>query len=136
MAGTKLRFGTPQHGWLELTLGAAAGEHRQVVSDVPIDSLAMLAQAALALLDGRGAAVEWSLEPEYEVWTFTCSGDQATLEAAGFVLAGSRRDLATMAWRGLADLQARWPNDNEHWSHDFPAHLVADLRARVHASSP
>src|SRR5262249_31351595 len=65
-----LRFGTPAHGWLEATLAGPEGESTVIASDVPGDSLRMLADAARAVLDGHDGEVTWFLEPAEEHWRF------------------------------------------------------------------
>jgi hypothetical protein len=144
----ELRFGPPHHGWLHVEL---ADRERSVlldVSDVPGDSLTMLAVAALDLVAGRREArVVWFLEPSEATWDFQREGDQvavrATTQGAASVLleGGTAEELALVIWRALRRLESdpAWSavSDGRVWSHPFPHREVAQLGAALgRASAP
>ncbi len=68
-----IRFGDPENGWLSVDVQAGVHSwHDLAVSDVLGDSLLMLAEAGLALLEGRTEAeVTWFLEPSEVLWRWT-----------------------------------------------------------------
>ncbi len=105
-------------------------------SDVPCDSLAMLANAAAARCDRvPEASMEWSLEPAYEVWTFrrTRNDGNAKLlvgvhprQSVTFATVPCR-ELSLVVWRALRRLESdpvwRAPPDEmlSAWSWPFPS---------------
>jgi hypothetical protein len=147
-----LRFGTPQHGWLDVVLVHRDGQsgtihtHAIDVSHIPCDSLAQLADAACSLLEGRDEArVDWSLEPVYDVWLFRRTGEADLVEVR--VGTESAREvpepfvvvpadaLATAIWRGLRRLESDpiWRDTwaLEAWSSAFPIEKVATLGQKL-----
>jgi hypothetical protein len=144
----ELRFGPPHHGWLHVELADSERSVLLDVSDVPGDSLAMLAVAALDLVAGRRETrVVWFLEPSEATWDFQREGDQvavrATTSGAAFVLleGGTVEELALVIWRALRRLEAdpAWSSvsDGRVWSHPFPHREVAHLGAALgRASAP
>ena len=146
-----LRFGTPQHGWLDVVLvhrdeqSGRIDTHAIVVSDVPCDSLAQLADAACSLLEGRDEArVEWSLEPAYDVWLFRLTepdlvelriGTESSRKAPKLFAVSSAYELATAFWRGMRRLESDpiWRDTQafEAWSSAFPNEKVAALGQKL-----
>ena len=82
MSKLTLSFGTPEHGWLNVNLRCGEAERTLDVSDVPGDSLAMLANGVLQLVKGHAAEVTitWFLEPAEEIWTIRRFGDAFLLD--------------------------------------------------------
>jgi hypothetical protein len=127
-----LAFGEPEHGWLAVTLRYGEREHFVDASDVPMDSLLLLANAVLVVLqtDESDATVSWSLEPDFEVWRIRRSAERFVLSIrspeggeAEFVFAqGSAGEICAPIWRGLRRLQVcpSWLRPGHTWSHPFP----------------
>jgi hypothetical protein len=140
MSHIELSFGSPNHGWLSVELASAESRVSLDVSDVPDDSLAMLAAAALDLATGRPEArVVWFLEPVKATWVFQRVGDRvevrAMIEGAKPVLmeAGGVEEFSLVIWRALRRLEAdpAWTRASAArvWSHPFPHQDVARLGA-------
>lgn len=153
------RFRPPEHGWLDVRLECAREDgstevHEVVASDVPCDSLEMLVDAICALLDGAlEARMEWSLEPSYEVWSFsrdetsgairvlvgsppTSRTGRAPLERPSRAFATTeRRSLALGVWRGMRSLESDpiWRSDAAEtaWSFPFPESALRRLGERL-----
>jgi hypothetical protein len=136
-----LRFGTPAHGWLEVTLVGPDGESTLDASDVPICSLRMLADAVRGLLDGHDGEVTWFLEPAEVRWRFTVEGGQVHVSVkeerrpARTIGRGTAVDIGLSMWHGLRQLEAdpAWgaANPDEVWSTPFPHDEVAALGERL-----
>jgi hypothetical protein len=138
MSHLELRFGSPSHGWLDVELARADDRMSLAVSDVPGDSLRMLAAAALDLATGRQEAhVVWFLEPIEAHWTFRRVEDRVEVRAAVAALgktltaAGRAEEILLVIWRALRRLEADpvWTNGRAArvWSHPFPHREVAQL---------
>jgi len=67
-----LSFGTPKHGWLDVELRFGETTRYLDASDVPADSISMLASGLLRLVKGytTEVTVTWFLKPREETWTF------------------------------------------------------------------
>jgi hypothetical protein len=148
-----LRFGTPEHGWLDVELTGPSGTSHLDASDVPADSLCKLACAALSMLEQREEArVKWFLEPAEVVWVFRRAGDERAAddeahEVLVFALndrkerqpigAGSPEEIALAIWRGFRRLEAdaAWSShatmQERLWSHGFPTKEVAALGEKL-----
>jgi hypothetical protein len=133
-----LRFGTPVHGWLDVELSGPERDSVICASDVPGDSLSMLACAACALVEGHPAGtVTWFLEPTELTWTLRLVGDEIRVMESidgvnsKTIAAGSPADVALTIWRALRRLEAdpAWARvDSERvWSHPFPHEETAQL---------
>lgn len=130
----KVGFGPPEDGWMSVYV--QAGEQSWIedgVSDVPADSLLMLAQACLSLINGsREAETTWFLEPAQAQWRWTKTQGRRldfTIIAGGeerLRVSGSVQDLCFPVWRALRALQSQpgWAVPPEAaslaWSHPFP----------------
>jgi hypothetical protein len=156
-----LRFGTPEHGWLDVGLerrdeqGDLVETHGVDASDVPCDSLTQLADAGLRLLERRDEArVEWSLEPAYDVWLFRFTGEADLVELRivterpylrfgadcprgvpeRFVVLPAS-EIAVALWRGLRRLESdpawRGAEAAHAWSWAFPTEIVAALGRKL-----
>lgn len=65
-------FGSPEHGWLPVSVETPRGNLHRDVSDVPADTLTELVWVLVRLAKGSSEErVEWSLEPKIWCWTFT-----------------------------------------------------------------
>jgi hypothetical protein len=136
-----LRFGSPAHGWLDVELRGAEGVSSLDASDVPGDSLAMLARAARDLIVGAAPGeVVWFLEPEEVTWRFRRAGDHVEVRAEdssrrpaliGVVATTTFAALVLEALRTLATDPA-W-RDATAWSQPFP---TADVDALARALHP
>jgi len=145
MAAISLRFGSPVHGWLDVELSGDGATLARSVSDVPGDSLAMLADAACDIVSGYPAReVAWFLEPDEDRWSFRLEDGRVT------VLVRSDRDVAILVgvadpvalgwtvWRALRRLQAddAWQGAPERvWSHPFPHRSVDRLHELLEATN-
>lgn len=136
----KLVLGSPEHGWLPVTLTGPGGEAVLAASDVPADSLQMLATAAANLLDGVGGEqdVTWFLEPVECRWIFRPDGERATVSVdydggtAALIAVGTVPEVCAVVWRALRRLEAdpAWADPargSRVWSHPFPHREVAQL---------
>jgi hypothetical protein len=138
-----LRFGTPEHGWLDVTLVGPDGESTVNASDVPVCSLCMLADAVRGVLDGRDGEVTWFLEPAEVRWRFTVEDGQVHVSVkedhrpARTIGRGTAVDIGLSVWRGLRQLEAdpAWgaANLDEVWSSPFPHDEVAAIGERLGA---
>jgi hypothetical protein len=133
-----LRFGTPAHGWLEASISGPEGESTVYASDVPGDSLRMLVEAALGLLDGRDGEVVWFLEPAEERWCFTVDGAKVVLSIAPerrperTIARGLAAEIGVAIWRAMRRLEVdpAW-READIWSHPFPHRELAALGERL-----
>jgi len=108
-----LTFGTPEHGWLDVRLSGDGGDVHHDASDVPGDSIAMLADAACSVLDGAPEArVIWFLEPAEVTWTLTRDGgDLASIWVqdehgpAQSIVHCEVRAMCQVIWRALRRLE-------------------------------
>ena len=146
MSHLKLNFGPPEHGWLRVELADAHSSVSLEASDVPGDSLAMLAAAALDIAAGRQEArVVWFLEPAEATWVFKRVGDQVEVHAAGegtapaHLKGGTAQDVALVIWRALRRLQSdpAWTHANVAlvWSHPFPVRETEQLGVALDRTS-
>ncbi len=140
MSHIELRFGSPHHGWLDVELSGAGHHVALDVSDVPGDSLCMLATAALDLSAGREEArVVWFLEPVEATWVFRRAGDRVEVRASSggrasvCLDAGTVEEVSLVIWRALRRLESdpAWTRADASgvWSHPFPHREVAQLGA-------
>lgn len=138
MSHIRLSFGSPRHGWLPVELADVQRSVSLVVSDVPGDSLTMLAMAALDLASGRKEArVTWFLEPDKAAWVFRRVGGHVEVHAAGegattaLIQGGPAEEVALVIWRALRRLQSdpAWTNASVErvWAHSFPSREVTQL---------
>ena len=145
MSTFKLEFGSPKHGWLDVALSGPGGAVELDVSDVPADSLRMLAAAASNAIDGRGGSeVTWFLEPEEVRWSFRLATEglaiwvQGEREDERCIARGSTEAICAVIWRAMRRLEvdAAWNavGDGRVWSHPFPhrevEYLGEELRRR------
>jgi hypothetical protein len=145
MSAFKLEFGSPKHGWLDVAVSGPGGTVELDVSDVPGDSLRMLATAASNAVDGRGGGeVTWFLEPAEFRWTFRPSGEgveiwvQGEREEERCIAGGATEAICAVVWRAMRRLEVdpAWneADDGRVWSHPFPhrevEYLGEELRRR------
>lgn len=132
-----LSFGSPKHGWLDVELRCGETTRHVDASDVPADSIAMLANGLLQLIKGYATevTVTWFLEPREEVWTLRRTDEVFSLDAkASFedsvrVAQGSSAEVCLPIWRALRRLQSdvSWQSSEHTWSHPFPSKEVDAL---------
>lgn len=145
MTAITLEFGSPEHGWLRVALSGPGGTVILDASDVPGDSLQMLAIAASNAFDDRaGGEVTWFLEPAEQRWEFRSTAEGLSLlvhEDSGkerCIATGPVYMVCSAVWGALRRLEAdpawREASDGRVWSHSFPhqevAYLGAELRRR------
>jgi hypothetical protein len=133
----ELRFGSPVHGWLEVTLAGAGGKSSLDASDVPFDSLRILADVVRNVVDGRNGEVPWSLEPAERTWRFAVDGDEVRVSVSEdsrpdrWLARGTVMEVGLVVWRALRRLEAdpAWQSADRDvvWSHPFPHREVAAL---------
>lgn len=141
----KLEFGSPEHGWLDVSLSGPGGTVTLDVSDVPGDSLQMLAAAASNAIAGHGGGeVTWFLEPEERRWVLrpAAEGLAIWVQAEGggerCIASGSIEAVCAVIWRAMRRLEVdpAWneAGDGRVWSHPFPhrevEYLGEELRRR------
>lgn len=142
MSAFKLEFGSPQHGWLEVVLSGPGGTVELDVSDVPGDSLQMLAAAASNAIDSReGGEVTWFLEPAEFRWVFRPSREglaiwvQGEREDGRCIASGRTEEICAVVWRAMRRLGAdpAWSEagDGRVWSHPFPYREVEYLGEKL-----
>lgn len=148
MSKLALSFGTPEHGWLNVNLRCGETERALDVSDVPGDSLAMLANGVLQLVKGYAAEVTitWFLEPAEETWTIRRVGDAFLLDAQMHpsermpirISHGSCEEICIPIWSALRRLQVdpAWSSADHTWSHPFPASHVDALGVALGQGDP
>jgi hypothetical protein len=152
MTAIKLRFGSPKHGWLPVEL--FVGEKSRVfdASDVPADSLKILADVVSRWYDGVAeSSVTWFLEPDEEEWIIARRGESAqltvkyrsasqtrTLEDHVLDVLGPPSDICIPIWRALRALESdpAWAvsSPDRVWSSPFPTNSLAELTRRIKAS--
>jgi hypothetical protein len=142
MGPITLGFASPKHGWMNVVLADDDYRMDVSVSDVPLDSLRMLAMATLAILEGRPQSqVMWSLEPMNAPWVFQREGGRVQIHAvfgdrASVVMyASAPTEFALVVWRALRRLEsdpvwARAAVDGA-WKHPFPHREVSQLGAAL-----
>ena len=134
---SKVEFGPPSHGWMELTFGS----RKTTVSDVPCDSLYGLVKCMRNFLLGSSKeVVDWSLEPEYEKWVFERNDDREVFHILNFdseaqiTTTNPIRLIAILA-NELDKLYQKSFKDNpsieENWSWDFPLDSLRALQAEL-----
>ena len=134
----KLTFGKPENGWLPIQIG----NHKQIVSDVPCDSLHDLLSGLGALLSGsKKEEIEWSLEPAYEKWIFEDEGAvfswRIESEENQLIQAihGTKRMILSKIVTALSQLYSshfsELNDENEVWSWDFPIELLKQLETKL-----
>jgi hypothetical protein len=141
----KLEFGSPRHGWLDVTVSGPGGTIELGVSDVPGDSLRMLAAAASNAVDGHGGGeVTWFLEPAKVRWFFRPATEGLAIWVQGdrqderCIASGSTGEICAVVWRAMRRLEVdpAWheAGDGRVWSHPFPhrevEYLGEELRRR------
>lgn len=134
-------FGSPEHGWLPVTVGTAHWKRAESVSHVPCDSLAQLVCSLSLIASGSAREhVEWSLEPEWWRWTFESDAKEMRLSISwpsGHVeTARVPKHAALQVFcRSLLRLGADpvWAIDDvDHaWMWPFPREALDRLRSRV-----
>ena len=139
-----MRFGTPEHGWLDVEVSTPEWRVSRSVSDVPCDSLAHLVEALLLLATGvRSARVEWSLEPAYWHWSFEVEGHEVLVAVSGSSGQGERARLPLgptlrVFCRSLLRLRSdpAWSREDASltWSWPFPSDGLDRLREAVLAT--
>ncbi|WP_437818327.1 hypothetical protein [Sorangium sp. So ce1078] len=142
MSKLEIRFGSPEHGWLYVELRALTATRCLDVSDVPADSLSMLASAAAQVASGCDeASATWFLEPEEEEWVFrrTEAGVELSIRrrtgrgrtSETRLVSGTAEEVPLPIWRAFRRLRAdpAWRERSEArvWSHEFPEREVASL---------
>src|SRR4051812_2036916 len=72
----QISFDGPEHGWMTVTVSNATDSYTFVPSHVVYDSIAEVALALLAILDGAPhAIVRWNDEPVEHEWVLTRKAD-------------------------------------------------------------
>ena len=133
-----MEFGSPEHGWLDVTLAGPGGTVTAEASDVPGDSLLMLANAASNAVDGRGGGdVTWFLEPDEQRWVFRPTAEGLSIlvhetgETERCIVTGPVGTVCAAIWRALRRLEVdpawRGTGDGRVWSHPFPHREVESL---------
>ena len=127
----------PDAGWLTVTLERGEQSYSFHPSHVPYESVALLAQALLAVLDGRDAVVPWNDEPIEHEFRFAVAAEQVELcvvtlrplphgETARdpvFTVSGAAHEVARPLWRALRQVQSHLSPDDylRAWREPFPA---------------
>jgi hypothetical protein len=136
----EVTFGTPEHGWLAIEIGASSGRQSNEVADVP-DALTMLVKSLVQVATG-GAPIEisWALEPHDWRWSFSPEGNDVLFTAIDpsrktpLEARMPRRQLLDEFSRSLIELESRscWTDsaaENADWSYPFPNADFALLRS-------
>lgn len=148
----RVDFGTPEHGWLTVTVASDDTSFAEDVSDVGPDSLQQLVWALERLAKGSSnERVEWFLEPALWVWRFDAvaewerSVDTVAFhvegpERAGVVARTHRSTLIHTMVQALAKLEAEpaWRSDealDRIWNWEFPSAALARLLANEKTKS-
>lgn len=138
----QVAFGVPEHGWIQVEVGAAGDSRSAFVSDVPVDTLAELVGALHRIAAGSSREqIEWSLEPATWRWDFHAVGDTLELRVDGpngdpLALRAPRVEGLLALTRALTRLEsaAAWNRDDATelvWSWAFPSDGLAKLREIV-----
>jgi hypothetical protein len=144
MEKLNIKFGSPEHGWMEIVLSSSSTEIVKNVSDVPCNSLYGLVIALLRLTEGSSEEiVEWSLEPEYMEWIFQKNGHDIEFivkvpsdSIPVFVYKCEASKLIHRFYKSLGDLETipvwEQPDSTERiWSWEFPNSLLATLKQKI-----
>lgn len=141
-----LRFGTPRHGWLPLTLEADGRSLAFDASHTPTDFVAGLIAALSATLDSSAESVaRLHEEPHSHDWRFRSDAGRTVFEVVSWpdgrrMVGGGevrcRVDGPTLAvvlplWRGLRELASRADAFGAHWREPFPSDALDRLTARI-----
>lgn len=150
MASVRLDLGTPEHGWLPLTLSIGGGVIECRASYVA-DTLADLAYCALDLLEGRPArAVIFFEEPDAtrvgfdelpgDMISVTVTRHRDLLQASNasrgtpvMASTASREEIARAIWSGMRRLEGGIgiAGIEAGWQRPYPAKEVAQLGERL-----
>lgn len=144
MSELKFKFGTPEHGWMDLNITDGEHEVSLVISDVPCNSVYKLADILLSLQSGAETEeVEFSLEPDFALWKFVSQGSDLEIH----VFPDSGRDKPTLfkgergkvihrLYKALRDLESLqcWKEPSAAsniWSWEFPSQELNQYRVRL-----
>lgn len=135
----RIHFGTPQNGWLFVSVDSAGDRIEFVASDVGDDSLRIVIEAVHAVLCRDGERqVRWFLEPDHLTWTLERRRDQIKFQVTaddGSIVAsqGSVAEISLPIWRSLRRLQADqiWGSRDPGWRHPFPSSAMQRLSEQV-----
>lgn len=129
------KIGQPAHGWCCITLRSHDKKLEIDASDVPGDSLEMLARAVCLLNEGRNAEAVFFLEPVEYSMNFSNSKGNTLLEVIdkgpngfnknGQVLFQAKvptKKVSHRIWKAFKDAQSKFSENN--WSNPFPSSLV------------
>ncbi len=142
----RIEFGSPEAGWLAVSLLGDGGAVNLDASDVPGDSLLMLANAASNAIRGRAVSeVTWFLEPVEHRWMFQRTAGSLSIfvdEDGGdeqCIVTGPVEVVCAAIWRAfrMLEIDPAWRDGSisDGWSHVFPQREVGwlgeELRRRL-----
>jgi hypothetical protein len=123
----KFRFNPEGNGWMDVEICYEQKTSRNLVSDVPLDSINCLVETIIRLLNGsKREVLEWSLEPDFWIWNFVKAGENITFT---FEINGTKEIvhiyteiLMMELYRSLRLLESKFKvtEDVKLWSWDFP----------------
>ncbi|WP_036523461.1 hypothetical protein [Nitrincola sp. A-D6] len=144
MNDVKFKFDTPEHGWMDISVGDGEREESLVISDVPCNSVYKLAYILLALQSGsKSEEVEFSLEPDYALWKFRANDNELEIHVFPsssrnnpIVFKGQRTKVIHRLYKALRDLETLscWKEPDATsiiWSWEFPYQELNQFRARA-----
>lgn len=132
----KIKFDTPVHGWMGITLKGDEQDYREFVSHVSNDCLLRFCWSLIRLTQGMTEdRCEWFLEPDYSVWKFHREGENIlfTVEIEGSEVFRHRSSLHSFLLKGRNALQRLsrdpcWEGGvTPDWTHPFPHQDLAHL---------
>lgn len=134
------KIGIPEHGWSEISIGFGSDLISFHASDVPADSLEMLANSICRILEGRDSETIFFLEPIEYLLEFKISGSknvQLKLIRTGPHGSVKEREViysetvpkivvSRKIYKSLRDNQKHF-NDIS-WTHDYPVKAVDQIK--------
>jgi len=147
----RIQFDTPAHGWLPITLATDDQQFTLTASHIPYTSLSNLVDSLITLMltPNPAIVVWWNTEPIEYAFHLTAVENSAQIivhehhprlrhehRQPVFSYQTSRLQLVTAFWRGLRNLESRWPTSKQ-WNEDFPSrqlHRLAELRLSAEES--
>jgi hypothetical protein len=147
MNEVKFKFDTPEHGWMDVSIGDGEREVSLVISDVPCNSLYKLADILLGLQSGsKSEEVEFSLEPDFALWKFITKEQELEIHVFlssscnhPVIFSGQRGKVIHRLYKALRDLESLpcWKEPaatSNIWSWEFPSQELNQFSARSNSA--
>ena len=149
MERLKVRFGKPEHGWINIQIGNSMKELSLNISYTPFHFIEELIEAVIKILDGESAEAHGSYNPERYEFIFKTennivhlqvksSPDHRTIEDLSEVLfdyRGNNSEVCKSFWRGFKDLEGKCSAQRfeQLFRREFPSRNLTFLSEKISA---